>query len=229
MENILDKIKRVLKLAESANEHEAATAIRRANEMLVKYCINEEQVDAWNTGRKAKTGIGFETVSFPNNSYKWAQVLVFEITAAFCTKLIIVPRAEYRRGYDANIFGTKTDRVVSITMIQFAFSTIARLVKEERRRGQGLGRGRSYLHNFKIGVSEAMVKTLRQLNRENDENETYGIILRDKIKDAEKLAYETHKDLVRTQITPKLKGDSDGYYNGRSKGAGIQFNKAIEN
>lgn len=45
-EEALDKIKKLFALGESSNEHESALALKRARNLMFKYCISEADIDA---------------------------------------------------------------------------------------------------------------------------------------------------------------------------------------
>ena len=43
-ENVIAKVKKLLKLSESDNEHEASLALQKASQLMRDHCISEAQV-----------------------------------------------------------------------------------------------------------------------------------------------------------------------------------------
>lgn len=81
-DDILRKIKKCLRLAESSNEHEAAAAIRQAQALMTKHGLNHDDV-AVSDIKEASTRAG--GVSRPA---KWEQWLCLLIAQAFNCKAI---------------------------------------------------------------------------------------------------------------------------------------------
>lgn len=74
-QKVLEKIKKCLALGESANEHEAAQAIRQAQILMEKYGISEMDVELSAVSEK---GVGC-SATLPN----WHQVLISRCAKAF--------------------------------------------------------------------------------------------------------------------------------------------------
>ena len=67
-EKVLDKIKKCLALGESANEHEAAQAIRQAQMLMKKYGISEIDIEL--------SAVNEKGVACASSLPTWHQVLI---------------------------------------------------------------------------------------------------------------------------------------------------------
>lgn len=81
-ENILRKIKKCLRLAESSNEHEAAAALRQAQALMAKHGLNHDDVTVSDI-KEASTRAG--GVARPA---KWEQLLCLLVAQTFNCKAI---------------------------------------------------------------------------------------------------------------------------------------------
>ena len=74
-EKVLDKIKKCLALGESANEHEAAQAIRQAQILMKKYGVSEIDVEL--------SAVTEKGVACASSLPTWHQVLIAQCAKAF--------------------------------------------------------------------------------------------------------------------------------------------------
>ena len=115
---MLEKIKKCLALGESANEHEAAQAIRQAQILMEKYGISEMDVELSAVSEK---GVGC-AATLPN----WHQVLISRCAKAFGVGCYM--NREWGLA-EARFFGIG----IKPELAAYAYEVLLRQLKKERR------------------------------------------------------------------------------------------------
>jgi hypothetical protein len=157
-EKIIDKVRKLMALSHSPNEHEAALAATRARELLDKYDlslteveINEEEI----IEHRVDTGT--------HQPPLWMGRLAVCVSSAFNCKVF--------RVYGIMVFcGTKADTQVADFTYSFLFRTVKRLSKEHKasleRSGvwatnyKGRHGNRRYMQSYALGVVNAIDQKL---------------------------------------------------------------------
>lgn len=235
-ESIILKIKKLMQLSTSGNEHEASSALKKASEMMRDHCISEAQVKAAQNDKPVPDDIGFEDVHFPSNTKTWSKAIAGGIANAFGCKAIFCQDGGHRFNtkWVMRIFGTTADRMLVPVMLDFAYTTINRLVKKEQKRIKAedpYENIKRYSHNYRVGLTQSMRQTLWSIEsknkREAEEGGQYGIVLFDKNKRAEALVAKLHPHLGKgTALNTRDNGASGGYA-GRQDGKKVNFNKPV--
>ena len=117
-QKVLEKIKKCLALGESANEHEAAQAIRQAQILMKKYGISEMEVEL-----SAVTEKGVACASPRPTGH---QVLISQCAKAFGGECYL--NREFGLG-DARFFGIG----IKPELAAYAYEVLLRQLKKERR------------------------------------------------------------------------------------------------
>lgn len=117
-QKVLEKIKKCLALGESANEHEAAQAIRQAQILMGKYGISEMDVELSAVSEK---GVGC-AATLPN----WHQVLISRCAKAFGVGCYM--NREWGLA-EARFFGIG----IKPELAAYAYEVLLRQLKKERR------------------------------------------------------------------------------------------------
>ena len=117
-QKVLEKIKKCLALGESANEHEAAQAIRQAQILMEKYGISEMDVELSAVSEK---GVGC-AATLPN----WHQVLISRCATAFGVGCYM--SREWGLA-EARFFGIG----IKPELAAYAYEVLLRQLKKERR------------------------------------------------------------------------------------------------
>ena len=117
-QKVLEKIKKCLALGESANEHEAAQAIRQAQILMKKYGISEMDVEL--------SAVTEKGVACASSLPTWHQVLI-----AQCTKAFGVECYQHTRWglAEARFFGIG----IKPELAAYAYEVLLRQLKKERR------------------------------------------------------------------------------------------------
>ena len=117
-QKVLEKIKKCLALGESANEHEAAQAIRQAQILMKKYGISEMDVEL--------SAVTEKGVPVAATLPTWHQVLISQCAKAFGVK-----------SYKCTQWGLAEARFFGIgikpELAAYAYEVLLRQLKKERR------------------------------------------------------------------------------------------------
>lgn len=117
--NIIDKIKKCLRLSSSSNEHEAASALRQAQKLMNEYGLTEEDIVASEISESiAKSGAKASPIS-------WETYMANKIGSAFGCRVI------FKRRFDAGHWsfvgsGAKPE------VAQYAFAVLLRQARKAR-------------------------------------------------------------------------------------------------
>ena len=243
MDKIFDKIKKLLRLAESDNPHEAESAMQKANDLMKEYSISASQVSDTPDSGNAK-----HEIVLLNTSSDWALLLAWYVCGAFGVMAVSSGTEQVKRGRSQKMRATKkmfffgTDAKIQTTkiMVQFAIDAVERVCKAERKRVQceatiydSYGRVisvRKYMSSFRKGVVNGMGITLKAIktanenkNAEDQKDRQYAMVC---LSDNDKAKAE------RDEMFPNLgthkarqTGDRGIYNNGSSAGQKVGFNK----
>jgi hypothetical protein len=160
-DHVLDRIAKLLALAESPNEHEAQAAMSAAQRLMLKY-----NVDAGERG--VRSGYGFEQLGTPSgrigeNQRKLAALL----GEFFFVEVIWVPVwrvLEGKRGSVLEVCGTPENLELAAYVHAFVTHTGERLFGEYRVRRGKLGRGERdrFLSGLVTGFREKLARERRK-------------------------------------------------------------------
>jgi hypothetical protein len=160
-EHVLDRIAKLLALAESPNEHEAQAAMSAAQRLMLKY-----NVDAG--ARGVRSGYGFEQLGVPSGRIGESQrQLAALLGEFFFVEVIWVPVwrvLEGKRGSVLEVCGTPENLELAAYVHAFVTHTGERLFGEYRARRGKLGRGERerFLSGLVTGFREKLAGERRK-------------------------------------------------------------------
>lgn len=117
-QKVLEKIKKCLALGESANEHEAAQAIRQAQILMKKYGVSEMDVEL--------SAVTEKGVACASSLPTWHQVLIAQCAKAFGVECY--QHSQWGLG-EARFFGIG----IKPELAAYAYEVLLRQLKKERR------------------------------------------------------------------------------------------------
>lgn len=154
-ESILRKVKKLLALSKSPNEHEAALAAARAHELLLKYNLTLEEV-----------GHAEEDVTriSAGCSYKRPPSWLVQLFVVVCQTFYCAPQ----RGGSGEllILGGKVDVEVAKFTFGYLSEEVKRLIKIFSKRY--LSPSRKYINDYALGVCFSITRTLDEMSRMNE-------------------------------------------------------------
>lgn len=143
----LDRIRKLLALAGSANQHEAELAMNKAHELMLRHNI---EVTA------ARTAAGYETAHVGDPTKRGTRVesdIIVLLDQFFFVKAIRVPvyvAREGKRGWVYELLGTRSNLEMAVHVHGFLMSTVERLW-EANRNDARVRNGRDRL-SYQCGV-----------------------------------------------------------------------------
>lgn len=125
---VMERIRKLLALAKSSNEHEAARAADIAQAMLAEYNLNEEAV------------VGTATVDIvvdgdlTTDPYPWRRPLASQVAKLYFCKYFYTTHKNVKPVYDQHSFvGQRHNIVVAKLMFEYLIAAIDRLAREGAR------------------------------------------------------------------------------------------------
>lgn len=220
-DKILDRIRRLLALSTSTNEHEAALAASKAQDLLLKYNLEMSQIEQ-------KEGDEVERWNFRTPlAETWLDVLINGIATNNMCRVIrgkgykdgsreggkFIPGKEVRHYY---MFGKKPNLEVTVYMYSYLAAEIDRLTPK--------GQTAKYVRAFRIGAAAKVAERMKQeLKTFQSTEETRALVVV-----TDKAVVERLKqDFPKTHSSSVTIGDSRGYYDGQAAGKTIQFRQGV--
>jgi hypothetical protein len=122
---ILDKIKKLLSLGSSANEHEAARANEKVQELLTLHNLSLSDVDA-----KDDVGIEEKTLLSTSRVVRWKQTLITSVAAFYDCQSMLSRSTD---GVRVSIIGSTGNVAVTALMFEYFLKAIEGVVKEAKK------------------------------------------------------------------------------------------------
>lgn len=215
MSDVTDKIKKLLRLAQSSNQHEAELALQRAFEMAARHNIDMAGLDLDDTTKRIlheKFHVG--------ERFSLIRKLTFGILETFFNVSIVMARPNIL------FVGTATDVQIAIYIHQFLVGVCSRALRAfetTQRRKLTPTKRNGFIAGFMYGVSAKLRGAKKLL--EIDENRT-GLVLaeearRDNYVEQNFKTHEVSLDCGRKHRNALLEGWESGN--------AVEFNKPLEN
>jgi hypothetical protein len=212
-EKIADKIKKLLALSKSDNEHEASLALANANKLLMKHnlemkdleeidltCIVEEEVMSAGRIMNYKSMMLNAVMGFNN-----CEILIHSITHG--NKII-------------KAIGKKQNIDVSLSMYEYLMNTMERKMKVEKPRNKTSFR-LGFSHSIAIKIKEIM----QERNNSNNDVACTALVIQEK-KMAKDFMHNKYKNL-RTQRAKTSYRDRESFDSGVQAGNSTSLNSQI--
>ncbi len=218
--NLLEKINKLLALANSPNENEAALAAEKATELLTKYNLSLADLGP-DSEEKITTG----TVETTSRYVTWKMLILAGIaTANGCRAM------RSKNNGNMTLIGTSTNIAVSQSLYEYLTKAVERLAKRHK------GKGRAFLHAFRVGCATRLRHRLEQYRKEMEEegiagngesSPTPAIVVRSMF-EKNNLAIEEYLNnegfKVKTQRREQISSEQ-GYFSGYKAGDRISLNQ----
>jgi hypothetical protein len=217
-EKIVDKIRKLLALSESPNEHEAMLAMENANKLLMKYNLEmsdvSESVDLNNIIENNILS-GMKLASFKTN-------LLSAVMRLNNCEIIIHNRIRGEKTIKA--LGKRHNIEVSVSMYEYLNSTLDRLSSKRDKRLNSL----SFKLGFAHSISQKVDEILRERNKKQNEFDTQctALVIQEKalVRNFIKQQYPN----LRTISTSASVSDRQGYMAGKMAGDSVSLNGQIK-
>ena len=158
---ILDRIQKLMNLANSPNEHEATAAATMAAKLMADHGIKQAQLEV-ECGRAHKEDRP-EAADLSKTATPWEQALAQGVASAHGCRMYLQPR-HGRPGNEIRLFGLPDDVKAATYMFQY----LSRVVTDQASRTMRSDRG--YRNAFRYGMAsrirDRLVESKRQSERE---------------------------------------------------------------
>jgi len=207
-ETVLDKVRKLLALAESDNPHEAALAAAKAQALMEEHAI--ATADLGEAGADEAIGEG-ELWAAPGSTLPaWRGALASALAKVGGCMV-------YRHGGRLQLVGRPSD----VEAVRVLFGLLAAEVERLTAR-LGRGRGRSFAHSFRLGVVIQIRREVEAAQRETRERmrgtvtSSALVVVDRRAREAQVHAQQAHH-LGRSGYRSSVRG---GYREGQQAGAG---------
>jgi hypothetical protein len=214
MNEILEKIKKLLRLAESSNTHEAELAMARAFELAARHSIDLSSVDVDEDTKRLlhkRFGIGMRLSQI--------RMGALNIVHNYFNVNVVWSRP------DAVVIGTETEVEIAWYVIGFLSQAASRGLRQhqmESARKLSPAKKRGYVAGFFYGVSSKLRVTRETLEIEGPLN---ALVLR---RDQERKEYQDTQFQTATIPERSLKKNKDSLRAGYVDGWTTEINKGLE-
>jgi hypothetical protein len=219
MEKIISKIQKLLALAHSDNEHEAAAAMARAQALMVEYAISEAQLAAKGEGKVEPIeveAIGLYGKKVPHWEARLANYLA---PVFFCS-------AYYTPGSDVWMVGRKSDREVFKATFLYIRGEILRLSDKAWNLKAEVFKAVIHGRTWKRGYHEGACATIKErlaveLKKLVTDNAGTAMVLANR-----QLAVTefVNKNMNLRMTNSKTRVNPSGFSEGKAAGHGLNLN-----
>lgn len=163
-ENIQDKIRKLLALAESPNENEAKAALLKARELMAKHKISERDLAVAKESAVKDVDTG---VTFSKRRNPWTARLASIIGDNYCCRPV-TSRNQGKQTREIGFIGLEGDIEICVAVFQYAMDCILSECKEIRKLSRSVNDipatdlCDSYGYGFCEGLREAFEKQTEQ-------------------------------------------------------------------
>ena len=167
-DKLIDKIRKLLALSTSANEHEAALAAEKAQALLAEYNLSMTDIVTDEEGKDEGFIIDGEMVD--DDPYPWKRQLCQAVSKLYFCKYFFVRIRGV--GIRNSIVGAPHNIAVAKMMYQYLADTTERLAREARKK-QPPELRKGYRRSFMIGCA---LRLCERIQKRIDDSKKSGIV-----------------------------------------------------
>lgn len=235
-DKIITKIRKLLALAQSGNENEAALAAAKANELMAEHefsstdlIYHEIQEKQFDTGKSAMPQWKLSLANFIASAYDCR----ITYSSGYCFDKG-TPN-EIRSNAKINLIGPELDVEVALYVYEFCFKTVERMTKEYMKRTKGSDSGARVKerNSYQLGLARSLGKKVDDFADENRvKNETKvnqeGVTGKDLIVIKQDAVNKYCDSLsLRKGSGSSQTLSSEGYNQGQQDGKGVHIRNAV--
>lgn len=167
-EKIIAKVKKLLSLAESSNQHEASSALEKANELLTRYNLTMQDVDVEESDYG--TGEVWDGVEF-HEYHEYTTAIINECFFVVCYMCFHATKVKPKA---IKMFGTKTNCEIAAYSFDFLNSVFVDLaIKYSKKWGNEFNR-KGFWAGLELGIVEQI-----KARQENVQQEQGLVLVKD--------------------------------------------------
>lgn len=215
-DELLSKIRKLLSLSKSANEHEAALAAEKAKKLLDEHNIKEFELT-----KTIESIIEKEAYAFGKKTVTWIRIIASGLSKYLDCKTVLI-------GNKLKVIGSKTDIEVFEYLFSYLINTVERLTQKETKTIPYMTNARSYKDSFRKGMAMGIYTKLMLIKQGEKQAPTTNCTALVLTKEKEVNAFFTK--LYPYAITQKMRTipQSYGYMKGLEAGRNVEINKGVK-
>lgn len=224
-DKIINQIKKLLALADSANEHEASLAAGKAQELMMRYNLTLSSI-----GESSEEDISISETTLDEwgRHISWRSILITGVSRSnYCDAILVTAK-----GMQAvKLIGRSTNASIATSMYEYLAKTIDRLALQ----ADG---NRGYKNSFRLGCASRIAQRLLDQMEAQRKDGVAGTSTTDGVSAivvkamTDKLLAEV-KDYMRSNY-PRMRSanratvsSSDGFAAGKAAGDRVSLNKQV--
>ncbi|MDQ6805140.1 MAG: DUF2786 domain-containing protein [Actinomycetota bacterium] len=216
-ENVIERVRKLLALAGSSNEHEAALAAEKAQELMLRHGLGLAQVAAtkhetFGVGEARLTGVRVDP---------WRRRLSSSVARALAGDMYFAPQT--RTTGEIVFMGPRDSVTAMVELYQYleATLTLVSAAATANRRERRV-HGRTYRNSWLLGavsrIDARLQDRARKIERESESNSRTLVLVQSAV---ERYMEEKHPDLVSATYSPSI--NSRAFGAGRAAAATISL------
>lgn len=222
IENIIEKVRKLLALGKSSNANEAENAVRAANLLIDQYRLSEADI----SDQTSEPVIEDDSYIYETGRIiPYKQHLVMTLASHYgCAVFNNCYFPEGRKVSRYKLLGRKSDIKIIQYMFAYLTSEIARLSEQEVK-GQGKVVVFSYCNGFVSGIAEQL--RLSRKEAENTSTSNAIVKINARVKEADDFMRSTHNNLKTVKAHSHSQHDHDAYSAGKIKGKSVHLGASV--
>ncbi len=216
-EQISDKIRKLLALSKSSNEHEASLALANANKLLMKHNLEMKDLEEIDLNCIIE-----EVVMSAGRIMNYKPIMLNAILELNNCEMLIHSVAHGNKIIKAiKAIGKKQNIEVSISMYDYLMNTMERKMREENPRNKT---------SFRLGFSYSIARKIKEIimerNRQDNDVACTALVIQEK-KMAKDFMHDKYKN-IRTKKAKSSYRDQASFNSGVQAGRSTSLNSQIK-
>ena len=213
-EQVLEKVRRLLALSQSNNEHEAAVAAAKAEQLLQEHRLTEAELEITNDAQERAALEADPLDVLGRNGTVWKGVLVYGISKLHGCYCYIDRDRNFRQRY--RLIGRPSD----VNSVRYLYAWLTTEI--ERLTQKHAGKGRTWMNSYRRGAVSGILDAMREANRVSRVQATGAALVKIDSRqiESEALAHTLNPNL-RGRSSTKSRINADAYSRGQRDGRAI--------
>ena len=215
------KIKKLLGLAGSSNEHEAAAAAARAHKLALEHGLSLCQIE---DDSESESDVISEAFYESGRMASWKGKLAYAVAGVFNCSLFI--QRHIGSHSSLNLVGTQHDIASAKVTIEYLFEVVERLTKQN-----AYGQGSAISNGYRHGLIARLVRRLKEqaeankeeVKKEHGENVTALVLRKD-----QKIKEFLSNYNLKNKAESKAKLDANAYQRGINDADKVSLNRQVD-
>jgi hypothetical protein len=224
-EKLIEKIQKLLSLAQSSNEHEARLAAEKANELLIRHNINMSQLAFTDDDFTENEFRSYRRAGMEDKYVRWIISGYFFVDLITSRKFIKNAKGRVEKHIVLSMLGEKNNCSIASYTYNFLKLKFNDLWAEYKKDYDASIRSKqSYFHGLYTGLDEQLSKQKEKIMKETENNSNALVVVDAALQDFVK---EKYPNLRYTNTYYNLR-DSLAISDGIEHGKNIRINRGIE-